>query len=169
MALDCNIVLIGFMGAGKSAVSAYLGTHYKMNIAEMDQMIEKQEGMIISDIFKKYGESYFRDKETELLKRLQEERNTVISCGGGIVLRKENIAEMKKNGKVFLLTASPEAIYERVKDDDRRPVLAGRKNVEGIRKLMDERREKYIEAADIVIDTSHKRIPEVCRELMKYV
>ena len=126
MALDYNIMLIGFMGAGKSAVSSYLGTQYKMNIVEMDQMIEKREGMSISDLFARYGEAYFRGRETALLEELGKRRNTVVSCGGGVVLREENIALMKKSGKVVLLTASPETIYERVKNNDQRPLLAGR-------------------------------------------
>lgn len=122
--------------------------------------------MSIPDIFRTYGEEYFRDLETELLKELQSERNVVISCGGGTALRECNVAEMKKNGRVVLLTASPKLIYSRVKDIDDRPVLFGRKTVEGISELMEERREKYEAAADIVIRTDNKSVTTICEELM---
>ena len=133
---DYNIVLIGFMGAGKTTVSDYLSTMFDMDIIEMDQEITDREEMSIPDIFATYGEEYFRDLETSLLVELQDRKNVIISCGGGTALRENNVAEMKKNGRVVLLTASPETIYERVKDSDDRPVLKGRKNVDGIAELM---------------------------------
>lgn len=164
---DYNIVLIGFMGAGKSTVSDYLSTMFAMKIVEMDQVIAEREEMSVPDIFATYGEEYFRDRETELLVEMQTHKNTVISCGGGAVLRERNVAEMKKNGRVVLLTASPETVYERVKDSDDRPVLNGRKNVKGISELMDARREKYEAAADIVIKTDNKTVLQVCEELVQ--
>lgn len=162
-----NIVLIGFMGAGKTTVSDYLSTMFAMKIVEMDQMIVEREGMSIPDIFATYGEEYFRDQETNLLKELQEESNLVISCGGGTALRECNVAEMKKNGRVVLLTASPEVILERVKDSDDRPVLQGRKTVKDITELMEQRRERYEAAADIVIQTDHKSVLQICEELVQ--
>ena len=163
---DYNIVLIGFMGAGKSTVSEYLSTTFAMDIVEMDQVIAEQEEMSIPDIFATYGEEYFRDLETKLLIDMQSKRNTIISCGGGVALREKNVTEMKKNGRVVLLTASPEIIFERVKDDEDRPNLKGRKNVQGISELMEQRREKYEAAADIVINTDHKTILQICEELI---
>lgn len=164
---DYNIVLIGFMGAGKSTISDYLSTMFDMDIVEMDQVIAEREEMSIPDIFATYGEEYFRDLETNLLKELQEESNLVISCGGGAALRACNVAEMKKNGRVVLLTASPEVILDRVKDSDDRPVLKGRKSIEGITELMEQRRERYEAAADIVIQTDHKSVQEICEELIQ--
>ena len=164
---DINIVLIGFMGVGKSTVSEYLGKRYSMKTVEMDQIIEERKKMSIPDIFKTYGEEYFRDLETELLKELQSERNVVISCGGGTALRECNVAEMKKNGRVVLLTASPKLIYSRVKDIDDRPVLYGRKTVEGISELMEERREKYEAAADIIVETDNKDELQICEEMVQ--
>ena len=164
---DYNIVLIGFMGAGKSSVSEYLSAVFAMKVVEMDQVIANREQMSIPDIFDAYGEEYFRDRETELLVEMQSHRNTVISCGGGAALRERNVEEMKKNGRVVLLTASPETVYERVKDNDDRPVLNGRKNVKGISELMDQRREKYEAAADIVINTDNKTVLQVCEELVQ--
>ena len=91
----------------------------------------------------------------------------IISCGGGTALRQRNVEGMKKNGRVVLLTASPQTIYERVKDSDERPVLKGRKNVEGIAELMEQRREKYEAAADLVVQTDHKSVLQVCEELVQ--
>ncbi|GAA0802275.1 shikimate kinase [Clostridium sp. AF19-22AC] len=161
-----NIVLIGFMGAGKSTVSDYLSTMFAMKIVEMDQVISEREEMSIPDIFATYGEEYFRDLETKLLVEMQSKKNTIISCGGGAALREENVAEMKKNGRVVLLTASPQTVYERVKDSEERPILNGNNNVEYIAELMEKRREKYEAAADIVIQTDNKTVLQVCEELI---
>ena len=161
-----NIVLIGFMGAGKSTISDYLSTMFDMRLVEMDQEISEREEMSIPDIFATYGEEYFRNLETKLLKELQAEKNCIISCGGGVALREENVVEMKKNGRVVLLTASPETIYERVKDSDDRPILNGNNNVEFIAQLMEKRREKYEAAADVVIQTDDKTILQICEELI---
>ena len=164
---SCNIVLIGFMGAGKSTVSEYLSRKYNMDTVEMDQIIAEREKMSISDIFSVHGEEYFRDLETNLLIEMQAKTNTVISCGGGVPMRERNVKEMKKNGCVVLLTATPETIYERVKDSNDRPVLNGRKNVKGISELMEQRREKYEAAADIVINTDDKTVLQICEELVQ--
>lgn len=162
-----NIVLIGFMGAGKSTISEYLSTMFAMDIVEMDQLIAEREEMSISDIFETYGEEYFRNLETNLLIELQEHKNTVISCGGGAALRERNVKEMKKNGRVVLLTAEPHTILERVKDSDERPILNGNKNVEFIADLMDKRREKYEAAADVVLTTDGKNVQQICEELIQ--
>lgn len=164
---DYNIVLIGFMGAGKTAVSDYLSTMFAMDIVDMDQEIIEREEMSIPDIFATYGEEYFRNLETQLLIEMQDHRNTIVSCGGGVALRECNVAEMKKNGRVVLLTASPETIYERVKDSNDRPVLNGRKNIKGITELMEQRREKYEAAADIVVNTDGKTVLQVCEDLVQ--
>ena len=162
-----NIFLIGFMGAGKSTISDYLKNVLAMDVVEMDQCIVERQGMSISDIFETYGEEYFRELETNLLIEMQSHKNAVISCGGGAALRERNVAEMKKNGRVVLLTATPETIFERVKDSNDRPVLNGRKNVKGISELMEQRREKYEAAADIVINTDDKTVLQICEELVQ--
>ena len=163
---DYNIVLIGFMGAGKTSISEYLKTLFAMDVIEMDQIIAEREGMSIPDIFEIHGEQYFRDLETNLLIEMQSRKNVVISCGGGTPLRECNVVEMKKNGRVVLLTASPETIYERVKDSNDRPILNGNKNVPFIADMMEKRREKYETAADVVIQTDNKSILEISEELI---
>ena len=100
---DYNIVLIGFMGAGKTTISDYRSTVFDMEIVEMDQLIADREEMSIPDIFATYGEEYFRNLETDLLIEMQDKKNVVISCGGGVAMRERNVEEMKKNGKVVLL------------------------------------------------------------------
>ena len=161
-----NIFLIGFMGAGKSTISDFLRTVFAMEVVEMDQIIAEREGMSISDIFETYGEEYFRNLETELLIEMQSKSNVVISCGGGVPMRERNVVEMKKNGRVVLLTAKPETILNRVKDNHDRPLLEGNKNVSFIGDLMEKRREKYQAAADIVIETDGKDKLEICEELV---
>lgn len=162
-----NIILIGFMGSGKSTISEFLSTMFAMDVIEMDQIIAEREEMSIPDIFATYGEEYFRNLETELLVEMQSEKNKIISCGGGVALRAQNVAEMKKNGRVVLLTAHPETILDRVKDSDDRPLLNGNKNVEFISNLIESRREKYESAADIIVHTDQKTVLEICEELIK--
>ncbi|MDO5782329.1 MAG: shikimate kinase [Eubacteriales bacterium] len=161
-----NIFLIGFMGAGKSTISDYLKNALAMDVVEMDQCIVERQGMSISDIFETYGEEYFRELETNLLIEMQSQSNVVVSCGGGVPMRERNVVEMKKNGRVVLLTAKPETILERVKDNHDRPLLENNKTVPFIADLMEKRRTKYEAAADIVIQTDGKSELEICEELI---
>ena len=162
-----NIFLIGFMGSGKSTVAEYLHKKFAMDVVEMDQIIAQRQGMSISDIFETYGEPYFRDLETKLLIEMQSRSNVVVSCGGGVAMRECNVAEMKKNGRVVLLTAKPETILERVKDNHDRPLLENNKTVAYITELMEKRREKYEAAADLVIETDGKSARRICEEMMR--
>ena len=164
---DYNIALIGFMGSGKSTVSQALSQLYAMDVIEMDQVIADREGMSISEIFKVHGEEYFRNLETALLREMQNRTGVVISCGGGVPMREENVIEMKKNGKVVLLTASPETILERVKNSHDRPLLENNKNVDFISELMEKRRSKYEAAADIIIQTDGKSAFQICEEIIQ--
>lgn len=164
---DKNILLIGFMGAGKSTVSACLKEMLAMEIMEMDAYIQAKEGMTIKDIFKCHGEEYFRNCESNTLIQLQGTKQTVVSCGGGVALRNENVELMKKCGYVVWLTAAPESIYERVKDSTERPLLNGNMNIPYIQNLMESRKEKYRKAADIMIDTTDREITEICEELIQ--
>ncbi len=161
-----NIFLIGFMGAGKTTISDYLNTLFAMDVVEMDEIIAQREKMTISEIFEVYGEPYFREAETNLLIEMQSRHNVVISCGGGVPMRENNVAAMKKNGRVVLLTASPETILERVKDSHDRPLIENNKTVDYIAELMEKRREKYEAAADIIIDTNNKSELQICEEIV---
>lgn len=160
-----NVFLIGFMGVGKSTVASSLSQNYGMEVVEMDEVIAKREKMSIPDIFAQKGEVYFREAETRLLREIEEEGHKVVSCGGGVVLREENVQEMKKKGRIVLLSARPETILERVKDNDNRPLLAGKKDVKSICEMMEERRPRYESAADVVISTEGKTAEAIAKEI----
>ena len=166
---NSNLILIGFMGTGKSTIARQLSKQLDMPFFEMDEMIVQKEGMEISDIFQEKGEAYFRDLETALLKKLLQEEKGILSCGGGIILRDENIQAMKKHGTVILLTAKPETILKRVKHNQSRPVLNGKKNINDITKLMKERESRYQMAADITISTDDKSLSQICEEITTIV
>ncbi len=164
-----NIFLIGFMGSGKSTVSACLSEVFSIEAIEMDQLIAKREGKSIPDIFAQHGEAYFRGLETKLLDELSEKRGVVVSCGGGVPMREENVIKMKKNGLVVLLRASPQTILERVRNSHDRPLLEGHKDVSYISGLMEQRREKYEAAADITVSADGRTGREICTELVKKI
>ena len=161
-----HIFLIGFMGCGKSTNAACLAEMTGAKQVEMDQMIVENEGMAIADIFKEKGEAYFRELETNLIKSFARVEPAVISCGGGAVLKDENVRFMKECGKIVLLTADPGTIYERVKDSTDRPVLNGNMKVSYIEDLMEKRRPKYEAAADVRVATDGKTAEEICREIL---
>lgn len=140
-----------------------------MEVIEMDQIIAEREGMSISDIFELHGEAYFRNLEANLLKEMKNRSRVVVSCGGGTPMRECNVAEMKKNGCIVLLTARPETVFARTKDNHDRPLLEKNKSVEFIAELMEKRREKYEAAADIIIETGGKNKKEICEELVRRV
>ena len=133
----------------------------------MDDIYLQTRGHGISDIFETHGEQYFRDLETNLLVEMQNKSNVVISCGGGTPMRENNVLEMKKNGHVVLLTAQPETVLQRVKDNHDRPLLENNKNVSFIADLMEKRSEKYEAAADIIIQTDGKNEQEICEEMIQ--
>jgi len=159
--LNGNIVLIGFMGSGKSSVGLYLSENLNMKYISTDDIIEEREKMKISEIFKKYGEKYFREKEKEVVKEAAGLKNCVIATGGGIVLHWENIEALKKNGRIFFLKASPNVIYERIKDDKTRPLLNVARPIFAIKRILKKRMPLYKEAADYIIDTSRLSIEGV--------
>lgn len=164
---DYNIFLIGFMGAGKSTVAKELKRQLEMNYVEMDQLIVEKQGMSISEIFAEYGEVYFRNLESNTLIELQKRKQTIVSCGGGVVVREDNKDHMRKHGRVVLLTATPETVYHRVKDSTERPILNDNMNVEFIAGLQEKRRALYEAAADVVIATDGKTPEEICREIVE--
>ena len=164
-----TLFFIGFMGTGKTSVSAALGRMLNLPVIEMDEQISRNEGMTIPEIFAQKGESHFRQCETALLEGLATESACLVSCGGGVAMRQKNVDAMRRCGTVVLLTARPEVILERVKDSDERPLLQGRKNVTDIAALMAQRRSAYEAAADVTVDTSDLTIEEVCRAVLRQV
>lgn len=162
-----NIMLIGFMGAGKSTVSRELSIMTGKKEVDIDRVIVEKEERPISEIFEKDGEEYFRRVETETLIEIQKENDLIVSCGGGIVVKEENVAHMKENGVIVLLTANPETIYERVRYSKDRPILNGNMNVDFIKELMEKRREIYLSVADIIVKTDNKSITQICNEIIE--
>lgn len=166
---DFNIFLIGFMGVGKSTVSKALQRIFAMDVIEMDELIAQKNGMSISEIFELHGEEYFRQEETNLLKNSQKRKNVVISCGGGVAMRQVNVDEMRKSGKIVLLTATPETILGRVESSHDRPLLENNKTVEHIAELMAQRESAYQAAADITIPTDGRDVFDICEDIIQKV
>ena len=157
-----NIVLIGFMGSGKSTVGKALAERNSMNFIDTDEYIENKAGMSIADIFEKMGEDEFRKIETETLIELRDNlSNTVLATGGGMPLRHENAFLLKEIGRVFYLTAANRVIYDRVKEDTKRPLLQCDDPYSKICDLMKERRPLYEKACDAMIDTNSNDLEEV--------
>lgn len=167
-----NIYLIGFMGTGKSTVAHSLAELLGFEEIDTDARIAREQKKSIKEIFDSQGEEYFRDLETELLERIAKEEKKIVSCGGGMVLRKENGEQMKKNGLVVLLTAEPETIFSRVCQDTSRPVLNGNMNTAYIADLLEQRKPYYMEAGEIIAATDHRTPEEISleieREIKKY-
>lgn len=163
---NSNIVLIGFMGAGKSTVGAALAKRLQRECVETDALIEQSEGMSIPQIFEKKGEQYFREQETKLARDIAGS-GKVVSCGGGMPMRSENVEYLKQGGVIVLLDAAPKTILARVKNDNNRPLLQGKKNVEAIKELIDARMPKYIAAADITVKTDGKSADKICFEILE--
>ena len=164
--INCNIFLIGFMGAGKSTIARTLQRELGFPLVEMDERIVQEQGMSINDIFAQYGEAHFREIESQLVVDLGKQEPSIVSCGGGVVVQPENTQNMKKSGRIVLLKASPETIFERVKNSTDRPILNGHMNVEYIAELMEKRRVLYEEAADITIQTDGKTREQICEEII---
>lgn len=164
--IDRNIFLIGFMGAGKSTIARSLQRSLNFPLVEMDERIVREQGMSINEIFEKYGENHFRQIESDLILTIGNEDASIVSCGGGVVVRSQNVENMKKSGKIVFLKATPETIYERVKNSTDRPILNGHMNVEYIAQLMEKRRTLYERAADITIETDGKTKEEICSEII---
>ena len=165
METNKNIFLIGFMGCGKSTMARFLSRDLDVELVEMDETIEAEAGMTINEIFEKYGEKHFRDLESQLILRIAEKGGAVVSCGGGAILRQENVENMKKNGQIIYLSATPETIFTRVRHSTNRPLLNGNMNVEFISELMAKRDSRYHEVADIIIATDDKSPDEICSEI----
>nr|WP_281393980.1 shikimate kinase [Texcoconibacillus texcoconensis] len=152
--------MIGFMGAGKTTIGKQLAQKFNLPFVDVDQFVEEREGISIADIFEREGEASFRLRETKSLQQLSDCSPSIISTGGGIVERQENIDEMKHHGQVIYLSASFATLYERVADDTTRPLTSAGKSTLHERFQM---REAYYEnAADLVVDTEGRSISETC-------
>lgn len=157
-----KIFLTGYMGTGKTSVSRCLGKRLSIPVVDMDAEIERRSGMSINEIFRDKGEESFRDMETALLRDLSEKDiSVIVSCGGGVVLRKEN-RDILKEQNTILLTAEPAAVLKRLSSDNTRPLLKDKKSFSEIKEMMDSRMPLYRSCARRIIDTDDISPEEVC-------
>lgn len=144
-----NIVLCGFMGSGKTVVGKELAKILGVKFVDTDELIEEEQGVAIKAIFAAHGEDYFRDLEYEMCKKVADMNGVVVSTGGGAMTFKRNVDAIKEGSKVVFLDASFDVICDRIGDSTTRPLFQDK---EKAKKLYDERKDKYLFAADYVIN-----------------
>lgn len=160
-----NIVLVGFMGAGKTCVGRFLAERLGMTFVDMDDVIVEREGKPIPRIFADEGEPHFRLVERRLVRELAARGGQVVGTGGGIVLDPDNIQDFSRTGLVVCLRASPRTILERVAHDTNRPLLAGADKMAKIRDILDARRALY-DAVPCRVDTDSLTVEEVAQRII---
>lgn len=164
-----NIILVGYMGCGKTTVGESIAEATRYTFADTDEMIVAQQGRSISDIFAQDGEPAFRDMETALLVKMLTEKNDtcVISTGGGMPVQKENRNLLRQLGTVVYLRVKPETVYERIKGDTMRPLLQCENPMERIREMIKSRDPAYEAAAELVIDVDDLTQREVAEQIIR--
>ena len=161
-----NIYLIGMMGSGKSTVGKTLSEKMHKPFIDLDSEIEKRTGKNISEIFDTDGEEQFRKMETKQLKQYSE---SIVACGGGIILKDENREFINGNGATILLTASMEELSHRLSDSGNRPLLADNNTEEALTKLWLERQLNYLNTADLTIQTDGKNPEQLTEEILLHI
>jgi len=159
-----NIILVGFMGTGKTSVGEELSELLNMPLIDTDDVIEEDSRMIISDIFEQLGDPRFRDLESKAVEKVSCLDGYIISAGGGAVIREHNVKEFKKNGIVFCLNATPEEIWKRVGHESHRPLLQVEDPMGRIGELL-KVRAPYYARADYTIETTGKGISDIAEEI----
>ncbi len=159
-----NIILVGFMGTGKSATGRLVAKQLKREFVDMDSVIEERTGKKISDIFAQDGEAYFRSLERGLVQELSARDNLVIATGGGMVLNADNIRDFSQTGVVICLHADPDTILQRVARDTHRPLLEGDDDkIKAIREVLAKREERY-RTIPLQIKTTNRTIQDTAEE-----
>ena len=169
MTLQKPLYLIGFMGSGKSTVSRHMSRALDVPKIEMDEVLAERAGKPITRIFAEDGEEAFRQMETALLREIGAGEPALVSCGGGVVLRPENVEIMKTTGTILMLSATPQTIFQRVRHSTKRPILNGNMNVEFIAELMTKRDPAYRAAADVTVSIDGKTSDIVAKELVEWI
>lgn len=163
-----NIILTGFMGTGKTLVGKELAKGLKMSYLDTDKLIEEREAAKICRIFQEKGEDYFRRLETKIIKEVSSLDNCVISTGGGAILKKENLAALKRKGVIICLSANPKVILERTRKSQNRPLLKSKDPKSAVEDLLSQRRSFY-EKADFEVDTSELATSEVVERIVDFL
>lgn len=161
-----NIILIGFMGAGKTVVGKKLAQKLGYQFVDVDREIEKLLQKPIPLIFKKYGQLRFRSEEELMLTKVCQNTETVIATGGGVILKENNRKTIANGNKVIWLQAKPETIMKRVGLGKGRPLLKGKKIEDVVQELLAKRSALYIESAHVKIETDDKNIDQVVEEII---
>ena len=163
-----NIILIGFMGSGKSSVGMYLAERISYQFKDTDKMIEHKVHSTISQVFSEHGEEYFRNLETDLLSELVPNLNrAVLSTGGGMPIREQNKALLKDLGYVVFLKASKQTTLNRLRGDSTRPLLQGDDQEKKIERMLELRTPIYEKTAHKIITTDGRSIPEISAMIME--
>lgn len=164
-----HVLLIGYMGAGKSTVAKLVAAKLGMPSIDLDAAIELAAGRTIAQLFAEEGEAAFRQLESEALMSLADEMSAVVACGGGVVTRAENRATLKALGLVVYLRVTAEEMLARVGEDPSRPLLAGGGGVLAATTLLEARESLYSAVADIVVDTVRKSPETVADEVVELI
>jgi len=168
-----NIVLIGMRGAGKSVVGKRLAALTGKEFVDTDDLVEKRQGALISEIVKALGWSHFRALEKEIIEEVCKRDHLVIAAGGGAVLDPDNVGSLRGNGLVFWLKADPHVVWERMNQDSRttrsRPTLTGKGALEELEEVMAHREPFYDKAADIHLDTAGLKVEEVVKRMLSII
>jgi shikimate kinase len=164
-----NIALIGFRGTGKTTIAKFLAGKLDKKFISTDEEIMKKTKMPIAMFVKKYGWDKFREVESDVIEHISDFDECVFDTGGGIVVRKENIINLKKNSLIVLLTADVKTITGRLKGSKERPALTGKGFLEEIKDVLHEREVMYNKAADYTIDTSRLAPEEACDLIVHYI
>ena len=162
------IVLIGFMGSGKSSAGRTLAARTGWPRYDTDEMIAARYGLSIAEIFAQYGEETFRAAETEALSQVAE-RAAIVGTGGGVVLRAENVECLRRLGIIVHLTADEETLFERASRRQTRPLLQTADPRQTLSELLRARAPLYLQAADLTVDTSELRHEEVADRILEQV
>jgi len=160
-----NLILVGLMGAGKTTAGRLLARRLGRNFFDSDQEIERRCGVGVPVIFEIEGEAGFRDREAQVIADIVGQRDFVLATGGGAVLREASRRLLAAAGKVIYLHAKPEALFNRIRHDRNRPLLAGADPLDKLRALYAERDPLYREIADLVIETGMQNARTLARAL----